>query len=375
MKLLQILWFSTFFIFPVFSQDLQARLNELGLYGFAQSMAGDSPELLALIGRRNDITVWAPGNDVLARLSGVKKRSHFSRNSAQVDHSPEPPTNLLPSKRQLRPDLGYPDTNFQTIFTFLTDPAFVNLGPNQPARFTKNYGVALDGGATTAPSVEIVTGLGNTQFTVRGPFKFANGVIYEVNDFFTMPETFSATMRNISLAQNFYNTVVSAGQLPVFEETPAITVFAPIDISFATRECDPTAFVLTGPTTLYYSPTLIPGTTIVTRSGDVINITVAPNGGKLVNGRRLVRPNIPMKNGVIHFIDGPLFGSGIGGCRGNYTRPPVNITSQPTGHPVNITSQSTGPPLAQMGGATRQDYAAGALVLAFVASFLAFYYI
>jgi len=111
-------------------------------------------------------------------------------------------------------------------------------------------------------------------------------------------------MEHINLAQNFYNTVVSSSQLSIFEETPAITVFAPIDSSYTNAACDPDAYILTGPSSLYYSPYLIPGNNITTRSGRVINITAAPDGGRLVNGRSLVKPNVPMKNGVIHFIDG-----------------------------------------------------------------------
>ena len=185
MRLLQVFAFSPLFFSPVFTQDLVARLNELGLNGFANMLTVYNPTLVATIGERNDITVWAPGNALVATLlAAAKKRDDESngvRTSAQVDAQPSPPQDVIPSKRQVNQSPGYPDTNFQTIITFLQNPQYVNLGPNQPARFTKNYGVALDGGSGTSPSIDVTTGLGDNQFTLRGPFKFANGVIYETN--------------------------------------------------------------------------------------------------------------------------------------------------------------------------------------------------
>lgn len=363
MRLFQVLAFSPLFISQVFSQDLQARLTEVGLSGFAEMLAVYNPALLAEVGRRNDITVWAPGDKLVATLlATINKRDDRDMGSAtsrQLDHKPEPPsTPGDPSKRQVQPP-SFPDTNFETIITFLNDSDFVNLGPNQQARFTKNYGVSLDGGITSAPSIDVVSGLGDTQSTIRGPFKFSNGVIYEINDFFTYPQTFTTSMKKIKSALNFFKAIVDCGKLSFFEDTPAVTVFAPIDSSFTTEGFNPDSYILSGPQSLYYTPAMIPGNNMVTTSGDLIHITRADNGEKLLNCRRIVRPNIPMKNGVIHFIDGPLFGSG--GCNGN------------THRPGNSTNQPTGPPPTKVSVAARQGVAAGALALALAASFLALY--
>lgn len=360
MRLSLVLAFSPLFISQVFSQDLQARLREVGLSGFAEMLAVYNPSLLAEVGRRDDITVWAPGDHLVASLlATINKRDANDMGSAtsrQLDHKPEPPkTAGDPSKRQVQPP-RFPNTNFETIHTFLNDSDFVNLGPEQGARFTKSYGVSLDGGVTSAPSIDVLSGLGDTQSTLRGPFKFSNGVIYEINSFFTYPQSFTTTMHKIKSAQNFYNAVVSCGKLSLFEETPAVTVFAPIDSSFTTEDFNPESYILSGPLSLYYTPALIPGNTIVTTSGGLIDITKSATGERLVNCRRLVRPNIPMKNGVIHFIDGPLYGPG--GCNGTVTG--------------NSTSRPTGPPPTHVNVAARQGVGAGALVLALAASLLAF---
>lgn len=109
-------------------------------------------------------------------------------------------------------------------------------------------------------------------------------------------------MEHINIAQDFYNVIVSAKKLSVFEETPAVTVFAPIDGSKTTALGNPEAYILPG--ALYFTPDLIPGNTIPIGSGNILNITWAPDGEKLVNGRKIVEANIPMSNGIIHFIDG-----------------------------------------------------------------------
>ena len=110
-------------------------------------------------------------------------------------------------------------------------------------------------------------------------------------------------MKEINIAKGFYNSVVSCGKLSLFSETCGVTIFAPID---AYNNCNydkinPIAYIVDA---VYFSPELWPGTNITTISEDTINITWAPDGDRLVNGRRLVKANIPIKNGVIHFIDG-----------------------------------------------------------------------
>jgi len=130
-------------------------------------------------------------------------------------------------------------------------------------------------------------------------------ILVPYNSFFTLPEPFSATMKYINIAQQFYNSIVSRGKLRIFEETTAVTIFAPIDSNSPySTWTNPYAHIITGPQSLYYSPFLIPGHNLVAKSGDIIKITWAPNGERLVNCRHLVKPNIPIKNGVIHFIDG-----------------------------------------------------------------------
>lgn len=156
----------------VLSQELLTRLNELGLNNFATMLSTQDPDLVAEISVRIDVTVWAPSNAQVAETV-VGPR-------IQVTKLPPDPE---PSKRQVgEGPVDSPDTNYETIFTFLDNPEFINLGPRQPARFTKNQAAPLSTGADTTSRIEVVSGLGDSRYTIRGPYKFKNGVIYEVSE-------------------------------------------------------------------------------------------------------------------------------------------------------------------------------------------------
>jgi len=109
-------------------------------------------------------------------------------------------------------------------------------------------------------------------------------------------------MEYMELALRFYKIVVSSGKLPFFEESTAVTIFAPINAN-CPNSVNPDDYILIPPF-LAYTPGLVPDGTYITRSGKTIKVTWAKGGGRLVNGRRIVKANVPIKNGVIHFIDG-----------------------------------------------------------------------
>lgn len=289
-------------------------------------LVANNPDLVQRISHSQDVTVWAPGNaKVAAWLAANRKRDSNSAGgpSQTTKTRPEPQDAKYPSDRKRQAGEGppgYPDSNFETVYTFLNDSQYVNLGPDQVLRYVKNYGAPPDGGATSASPQELTSGLGAVHSTLRGPYKFRNGVIYEVNDFNTLPQPFTQTFRHLKLGEKFYKKVVHTGNLPLFEETPAVTIFAPIDSHVKTHHSpynsDPRSHIILGK--LGFSPELLPGRTIYTASGAPIVISFAKNGERLVNCRRLVKANVITKNGVVHFIDGPLFGGCDGSSKHNY---------------------------------------------------------
>lgn len=180
--------------------DVLRVLYELGLTKYADLLAEQDPDLVKTIGKRNDITIWAPGNDAVvnspyfnSKLHKRQRTSQVLKTSVSTDYGKGTgKTNL--SKREESelvkrtyndPDRfsrNAPNSNFVKIFTFLTDPDLVNLGPTQELRLVRNYASAPDGRVDSPAVVEVTSGLGKVESTIRGPFKFKNGVIYEVSE-------------------------------------------------------------------------------------------------------------------------------------------------------------------------------------------------
>ena len=132
-------------------------------------------------------------------------------------------------------------------------------------------------------------------------------IVLQKYSFFTLPESFSTTMEHLKLAQKFYKLVKKTGNLEDFENLPGVTIFAPIDKYVKDLKVDPTSHIFWSDElfALYHDSDLMPGETLLTYSGDPVKITFDPKTGeRLVNCRRLVKPNVVTKNGVIHFIDG-----------------------------------------------------------------------
>ena len=173
---------------PVYGNDLISVLVKHGFTSFARDLQL-YPDLLHKFTDRNDITVWAPINEAVIPVKGPHKdlskghskvrrslllrRQTNSEYSAQISHSGKPPSGR-PAKR------GHSDispSNFVTLRSFLENPAFVNLGHDQPARFVSSYQVDPE---TDEPYIQVSAGSGKTVDQVSGPYKYDNGLIYGV---------------------------------------------------------------------------------------------------------------------------------------------------------------------------------------------------
>jgi hypothetical protein len=165
---------------PVFGQGLIEVLNDKGFTSFAADLQS-YPDLLARITENNDVTVFAPTNEAFAAAHGdtgnntkLRKRASESQNGEQAAHTGPPPP-----ERRKRQNGDLPDSNFVTLRTFLEDPAFVNLGPNQPGRIVQNNGAPPAG--TEESILEVTSGLGDVSSQVNGSFKYDKGIIVGVN--------------------------------------------------------------------------------------------------------------------------------------------------------------------------------------------------
>jgi hypothetical protein len=153
----------------VVGQPLLQVLDNRGFTEYADSLRA-MPALLARLKGRNDLAVWAVPNG----HQRLVRRQDDAAISDSISHYGKPPT-AAKRKRQAG---GNPASNFQTLRTFLEDPAFVNLGPDQPARIVSSYTDPRPG--SDQANIQISSGLGAVVNQIAGPFKFDNGMIYAV---------------------------------------------------------------------------------------------------------------------------------------------------------------------------------------------------
>jgi hypothetical protein len=185
MYLKSILLCSTLSLAVVHCQDIISRCRELGYNGYA-NLLEQQPDLLASYKARADSTVWVVSDAVVAAALGnntnQKRAVSVAQLASQSSHlAPTPYT-----KRQMQ----LASSNAETMFIYLDDPQYVNLGPGQPGRMVKSF-TGTD--SQSEATYQIASGLGSVISQTRGPFKFDRGVIYEVEGF-----KFSSPMMKIA---------------------------------------------------------------------------------------------------------------------------------------------------------------------------------
>ena len=180
-----ILALSVFAASVLAQDDVVSRCRSLGFTEFANQLEL-APQLVAGINRRSDSTVWAVPNAMVLRQLGnstsVRKRATPSEMSSQANHNPPTPAAGLRRKKRQQGQLA--PSNPLTLYTFLEDPAFVNLGPQQPGRLVSSFTGASN---PAEASLTVASGLGRSTRQISGPFKFDKGVIYEVEEFVASP--------------------------------------------------------------------------------------------------------------------------------------------------------------------------------------------
>jgi len=293
---------------PVHGLDLIDALVKHGFTKFAKDLQL-YPDLMKKFEGRNDVTVWAPVNEAVTPVKKHKdlskghskvrrglllRRQTNSEYSAQISHS-GPPPGSRPAKRghsEMSP------SNFVTLRSFLENPEFVNLGPHQPGRFVSSYQASPD---SDEPFVQVSAGGGETTDQVSGPFKYDYGLIYGVNSFFTLPSPLDDTLDTLGF-KVFQDAVDSEGLKEKLSETPAMVIFAFADHTvhgkFEVKEHTISGF-------LGYTPELIDGGQFTSDAGTTLTVKFK-DGDVFVNGIRIVKSDIIIKNGVIHQLEGPL---------------------------------------------------------------------
>lgn len=146
--------------------------------------------------------------------------------------------------------------------------------------------------------------------TVSNSSNFTGGVIHVIDRFLVLPQNVSAT----AVALNLTSAVGALGALNLtdtVDNTRDLTIFLPNNAAFqriggnlanlSTSELTSILSYHVVPA-LGYSTGLTNGTRLPTLNGD--NVTITLEGGNVyVNNARVIRPNVLVRNGVIHVID------------------------------------------------------------------------
>jgi len=148
----------------------------------------------------------------------------------------------------------------------------------------------------------VSSGFGNTSEASLSETPYNQGAVRKVDSFFTLFGDIASTLPE-TCGTAFSNALSQAGLLGSLSNTPRITIFVPDDSALQGKTLDANAlksYILLN--TFATTPSLSAGS-YKTSAGDSVNVTVNADGSFEINNANIVRPNVMIKNGVIHCID------------------------------------------------------------------------
>ncbi|KAF8243421.1 hypothetical protein K440DRAFT_637378 [Wilcoxina mikolae CBS 423.85] len=276
---------------------------------------------LANTGTGNGVSMFAPINSspnppamlnsLLVPRGDRKDQVRISYHLVENEKRPPPPTGPITSSRakarrtttsndglgssmQRRHYVGKNETFDYPIGvrnTFLDDPEFDNLGPGLTQRLVARHANST---CEDQKDIEISTGGGDIVKTTGTPIRFKGGVIFPVDG---LPYELSETLSDKGLT-GFLEAIKRENLVHKLDDCPGITVFAPLNPS---KDCNVKARVVFDFTA--YSPDLVPGASFEAASGANLTISKGPDGSLCVNGEKIVKSDVLVKNGVVHFVD------------------------------------------------------------------------
>lgn len=180
------------------------------------------------------------------------------------------------------------------------------MQPGAYANVTGGQRVEALGGSNTS----FISGLLTTS-SVTNTTNFTGGIIHVVNRFLTLPQNISATAVALNLTSavgaltnlSLVNTVDNTRDLTCF--IPNNAAFQRIGGNLANLSMAELTSILSYhvvPGVVGYSTDLTNGTSLTTLNGT--NVTITLEGGNVyVDSARVIRPNVLVRNGVVHVID------------------------------------------------------------------------
>lgn len=154
-----------------YAQDVISRCRHLGFNAYADQLEL-YPEIVKRINKRGDTAIWAVSDhEVWAKFgNNTKIHKRAASDMANSATAKAPP----PTKKRHQNAANYAET----LYSYLEDPAFVNLGAGQPGRLVSKYAGSLK--SHHEATFHVSSGLGAVTKQISGPFEFDKGVIFEV---------------------------------------------------------------------------------------------------------------------------------------------------------------------------------------------------
>ncbi|KAK4053000.1 hypothetical protein OIO90_004124 [Microbotryomycetes sp. JL221] len=194
----------------------------------------------------------------------------------------------------------------------LNDTSLVNLpgGQGQVAVLTRGSG----------NSSNVVVNELTRNVTSVATAPVANLIVHVIPQVLMVPGTITETLTQGNLSALAGALTSAAPQaVPLLESAPGVTIFAPSNQAFSNvqsliGQLNQTAIanvllnhVING--TVVYSPQIEDGAELTSAGGQPLRFMANDTGVFVMSGNstaRIVRPNIPVANGVVHVIDGVL---------------------------------------------------------------------
>lgn len=193
-------------------------------------------------------------------------------------------------------------------------PEFAELPRGMPSELMPGAYANVTGGqrvvaSRNATGSTFYSGLDLKSTAASGAINFTGGVIHIIDTFLTIPLNVSTTAVDLGLSA-LAGAATQAGLVGELDLAHDITVFAPNNAAFAaigsvlqkvsnsTLSSVLTYHVISG---VYYSHAAT-NTSVQTLDGANITVTVI-NETIFINSARVIIPNIPIANGVLHVID------------------------------------------------------------------------
>lgn len=298
------------FALPIAQADsgLFQALTDAGASQFAQAIQTDA-EFLDLIAAGEIGTLFAP-IDSPAHAQLLLQRDNatsISSKTMQASKKTQLLKNIKTNTGTVVETVDTKDANLNgTAQSVVTNPSNSTTSSRRRDLEIRDDGVAQNS------LVQISSGLGDISNILKAdiPFKRcgnSSGVIHLVDKYFTVPQLLSASAEALGLTT--FNTLAASSNLASeLDSTPSITVFIPSNEAFAAANLSqPTAatigllrgLVVRG--FVGYLPLLNDGARLVTESGSTLTIT-RQGTDVFVNGVRIVKPNIILRNGVAHVL-------------------------------------------------------------------------